>query len=59
MRKVFTGFVQKLEEQYIPLDSPTSSLAERYMKSYLSVDDRLEILPMQTLVPHLWGGCIE
>lgn len=59
MRKVFTGFVQKLEEQYIPLDSSTSSLAERYMKSYLAVDDRLEILPMQTLVPHLWGGCIE
>ncbi|KAE8318955.1 hypothetical protein BDV41DRAFT_571278 [Aspergillus transmontanensis] len=59
MRKVFTGLVQKLEEQYIPLDGPTSSLAGRYMKSFLAVDDRLEVLPMQALLPHLWGFDIE
>ncbi|KAB8218790.1 hypothetical protein BDV33DRAFT_192439 [Aspergillus novoparasiticus] len=67
MRKVFTRFVQKLEEQYIPLvipdsrkqDGLTSSLAERYMKSFLSVDDRLEMPPIQTLLPHLWGSDIE
>ncbi|GAB1203976.1 hypothetical protein APSETT445_002624 [Aspergillus pseudonomiae] len=64
MRKVFAVIVQKLEAQYLPLtipDSPThgdstSSVAQRYMKSYLAIDDRLEMPPIQTPLLHVWRG---
>ncbi|OGM49050.1 hypothetical protein ABOM_002343 [Aspergillus bombycis] len=67
MRKVFAVLVQKLKAQYLPLTIPdfpshggsTSSLAQRYMKSFLAVDDRLDMPPMQTLLPHLWRSCID
>ncbi|KAE8352822.1 hypothetical protein BDV28DRAFT_134461 [Aspergillus coremiiformis] len=65
MRKQFSALVQKRDEQYLPLalsnspepeDSTSDCLAQRYMKSFLAIDDRLQIPPVQTLLPKLWEG---
>jgi hypothetical protein len=54
-RKIFSGLVQTFEEHCLPVSAPCAekdfSLAERYRKSFLAVDDRLTRPPLQTLTP--------
>ncbi|PWY95056.1 hypothetical protein BO94DRAFT_530944 [Aspergillus sclerotioniger CBS 115572] len=66
MRGVYAQLVKQLETQALPVTIQTSqhedssvALIERYTKSFWAVDDRLELPPLQAVLPGLADLCIE
>ncbi|PYI12452.1 hypothetical protein BO78DRAFT_301631 [Aspergillus sclerotiicarbonarius CBS 121057] len=66
MRGVYARLVKQLETQALPVIVQTSeeedssvSLIERHTKSFRAVDDRLELPPLQTVLPDLFSWDIE
>ena len=66
MRGFYAQLVKQLETQAFPVTIQTSqeedssvALIERYKRSFWAVDDRLELPPLQTVLPGLVNWCIE
>ncbi|RAH62197.1 F-box domain protein [Aspergillus piperis CBS 112811] len=65
MRKVYAQLVHRFETQTLPVKVQSAreeyssvALKERYGKSFWAIDDRLQLPPLQTIVPelmHAWN----